>query len=195
MLLARNDNSRKDYLVPQVLDQIIMHTLKGITARCCYDPAPSAIIIVRVGYGIFPLEIIKHLWKIKQPYNVNVAAQAAVLASLEDIDCLRAKVERIIVERERLYASLQDIEYLRPYPSQSNFILCRVIGREAGELKRTLEREGILVRYYRKPGLRDCIRISVGKPEQNEALLAALRRLTSRLGQGNGFAQEDQRES
>jgi histidinol-phosphate aminotransferase len=138
---------------------------------------------LRVGYGLFPLEIIKHLWKIKQPYNVNVAAQAAVLASLEDIDYLRGNVERIVAERERLYASLQDIEYLRPYPSHSNFILCRVMGLEASELKQTLEREGILVRYYRKPGLRDCIRISVGKPEQNEALLAALRRLASHLGQ------------
>jgi histidinol-phosphate aminotransferase len=133
---------------------------------------------LRVGYGLFPLDIIKHLWKIKQPYNVNVAAQAAVLASLEDIDHLRANVERIIVERERLYASLQDIEYLCPYPSRSNFLLCQVVGCEAGELKQALEREGILVRYYRKPGLRDCIRISVGKPEQNEALLAALRHLT-----------------
>ena len=138
---------------------------------------------LRVGYGLFPLEIIKHLWKIKQPYNVNVAAQAAVLASLEDIDYLRGNVDHIIAEREQLYASLQEIEYLRPYPSQSNFILCRVVGREASDLKQTLEREGILVRYYRKPGLRDCVRISVGKPEQNEALLIALRQLTPRLGQ------------
>jgi histidinol-phosphate aminotransferase len=133
------------------------------------------------------LEIIKHLWKIKQPYNVNVAAQAAVLASLEDMDYLRANVEHIIAERERLYVGLQEIGYLRPYPSRSNFVLCRVVGCEASELKQILEREGILVRYYRKPGLRDCIRISVGKPEQNEALLATLRRLTSRLGRGDQY--------
>jgi histidinol-phosphate aminotransferase len=145
---------------------------------------------LRVGYGLFPLEIIKHLWKIKQPYNVNVAAQAAVLASLEDVDYLQGNLERIVAGRERLYANLQDIEYLRPYPSRSNFILCRVVGREASELKQTLERGGILVRYYRQPGLHDCIRISVGKPEQNEALLAALQRLTSRLGQGGRLAQE-----
>jgi histidinol-phosphate aminotransferase len=132
---------------------------------------------LRVGYGLFPLEIIQYLWKIKQPYNVNVAAQAAVLASLEDVDYLRANVERIVAERERLYASLQDIEYLRAYPSRSNFILCRVVGREARELKQALEREGILVRYYCQPGLRDCIRISVGRPVQNDALLAALWRL------------------
>jgi histidinol-phosphate aminotransferase len=84
-------------------------------------------------------------------------------------------VERIVAERERLYASLQAIQYLHPYPSRSNFVLCRVVGREAGELKQALEREGILVRYYCQPGLRDCIRISVGRPEQNRVLLAALR--------------------
>jgi len=130
---------------------------------------------LRVGYGLFPLQVIKHLWKIKQPYNVNVAAQVAVLASLADVGYLRANVERIVAERERLYASLQAVQYLRPYPSRSNFVLCRVMGREARELKQALERQGILVRYYRQPGLRDCIRISVGRPEQNRALLAALR--------------------
>lgn len=161
------------HLVPEYPNLIVLRTFSKW----------AGLAGLRVGYGLFPLEIIKHLWKIKQPYNVNVAAQAAVLASLEDIDYLQSNVERIVAERERLYACLQDIEYLRPYPSRSNFILCRVVGREASELKQTLEREGILVRYYRQPGLRDCIRISVGKPDQNEVLLAALRRLTSRLGQ------------
>jgi len=130
---------------------------------------------LRIGYGVFPLDIIQHLWKIKQPYNVNVAAQAAALASLEDLDYLQANVQRIVAERERLYAELGKLDFLRPYPSRSNFILCSVLGRDARQLKLSLEREGILVRYFDKPGLRDCIRISVGKPEQTEVLLQALR--------------------
>jgi len=130
---------------------------------------------LRIGYGVFPLGIIRHLWKIKQPYNVNVAAQAAALASLEDLEYLQANV-RIVAERERLCAELGKLDFLHPYPSQSNFILCRVLGRDARQLKLSLEREGILIRYFGKPGLRDCIRISVGKPDQTEALLQALRR-------------------
>lgn len=130
---------------------------------------------LRIGYGVFSLEIIRHLWKIKQPYNVNVAAQAAALASLQDLEYLRANVQRIVAERERLYAELEKFHFLRPYPSQSNFILCRVLGRDARELKSSLEREGILIRHFDKPGLRDCIRFSVGKPEQTEVLLQALR--------------------
>ena len=130
---------------------------------------------LRIGYGIFPLDIIRHLWKIKQPYNVNVAAQAAALASLEHLDYLRANVQRIVTERERLYAELVQFDFLHPYPSHSNFILCRVLGRDARQLKLSLEREGILIRYFNKPGLRDCIRISAGKPDQTEVLIQALR--------------------
>jgi len=133
---------------------------------------------LRIGYGVFPLGIIRHLWKIKQPYNVNVAAQAAALASLEDLDYLRANVQRIVAERERLYAELGKFDFLRPYPSRSNFILCRVLGRDARQLKLSLEKEGILVRYFDKPYLRDCIRISISKPEHTDALLAALRKMS-----------------
>ena len=132
---------------------------------------------LRVGYGIFPASLMPHLWKIKQPYNVNVAAQVAVLASLADLDYLRDNVQRLIIEREQLFAELQTIEYLHPYPSRANFILCRVMGRDARELKLALEGEGILIRYFRKPGLEDCVRISVGRPDQTDALLDALRRV------------------
>ncbi len=131
---------------------------------------------LRVGYGVFPSQIIEHLFKIKQPYNVNAAAQAAVLASLEDVDTLRQRVDLLISERERLYRGLQRIDYLRPYPSHSNFILNRVRGRDAGDLKSSLQQKGILVRYYSTAGLQDCIRISVGTPEQNTRVLEALRK-------------------
>jgi histidinol-phosphate aminotransferase len=129
---------------------------------------------LRVGYGVFPSEIVGHLYKIKQPYNVNAAAQAAVLASLDDLQTLMGRVQILVEERGRLYGALQRIPYLRPYPSHSNFILNRVLGRDAGALKATLESRGILVRYYRTPGLQDCIRISVGKPQQNDRVIEAL---------------------
>jgi histidinol-phosphate aminotransferase len=138
---------------------------------------------LRIGYGVFPLGIIRHLWKIKQPYNVNVAAQAAALASLEDLEFLQANVQRIVAERERLYVKLGNFDFLRPYPSRSNFILCRVLGRDARQLKLFLEREGVLVRYFDKPYVRDCIRISVGRPEQTEVLLQALRKPSLRGAQ------------
>ena len=69
-----------------------------------------------------------HLWKIKQPYNVSVAASTAAITALEDIDWLADKVSRIIDERERFSLMLAELPFLRPYPSQSNFVLCQVVG-------------------------------------------------------------------
>jgi histidinol-phosphate aminotransferase len=126
---------------------------------------------LRIGYGVFPDSLMPHLWKIKQPYNVSVAAAAAGLTSLQNADQLQDRLQIIISERTRLYQALQAISWLQPYPSNGNFILCRVLDRDALTLKNDLAREGILVRYFNKPGLRDHIRISIGKPEQNNALL------------------------
>ena len=132
---------------------------------------------LRLGYGVFPLALMEALWKFKQPYNVNVAATVAGLASLQDLPTLRARIQLIREERERLYHILQEIPHFHPLPSQANFVLSRVEGRSARELHRRLFEEGALIRYYDKPGLRDFIRISAGLPEQTERLTTLLRRL------------------
>jgi len=131
---------------------------------------------LRIGYGAFPLWLMPILWKSKQPYNINVAASVAAQASLEYVGELTEVVELLKSERERLSAALQSISYLKPYPTQSNFILCRVIGRDAAELKAQLaQKHGVFIRYFNKPGLRDHIRISVGRPQDTDALLNALK--------------------
>lgn len=132
---------------------------------------------LRIGYGAYPATLMPHLWKIKQPYNVSVAASAAAIAALEDRDWLEQRVALIVEERRRFWELLDSIPYLRPYPTRSNFVLCRVVDRSARDLKITLEQAGILIRYFDKPGLRDHVRVSVGRPEQTDALVAALRRL------------------
>jgi histidinol-phosphate aminotransferase len=130
---------------------------------------------LRVGYGAFPAWLMPVLWKSKQPYNVNVAASVAAQVSLENIDELARVVERLVGERERLLVELQTVPYLEPYPTCSNFILCKVTGRDAAGLKARLAHEhGIFVRYFDKPGLRDHIRISVGRPQDTNALIKAL---------------------
>jgi histidinol-phosphate aminotransferase len=129
---------------------------------------------LRVGYGAFPLAILEHLWKIKQPYNVNLAGQIAAIASLDDVDYLMGNVAKIIDTREQLQAGLTKIDWLKPYPSRSNFVLCQVVGRDAAQIKAALAGRGILVRYYNSTGLADHLRFSVGTPEQVDRLLAAL---------------------
>lgn len=131
---------------------------------------------LRLGYGAFPLWLMPTLWKAKQPYNVNVAASVAGMTSLQHVDELIEVVERLKTERERLFSALQEIPYLGPYPTHANFILCRVNGRDASELKQRLaEEHGIFIRYFNKPGLKDHIRISVGRPQDTDQLMAALR--------------------
>ncbi len=134
----------------------------------------AGIAGLRLGYGIFPSWLMPALWKAKQPYNVNVAATVAGLVSLAHRAEIQRTVDALIAERERLYRELSAIPFLSPYPSRANFVLCRVEGRSAAELKAALGKQGILVRHYARPGLENCIRVSAGKPEHTNALLAAL---------------------
>jgi histidinol-phosphate aminotransferase len=130
---------------------------------------------LRIGYGVFPQSLVKFLWKIKQPYNISVAAEAAAIVSLQNAQKLNSIAERIINERERLKLLLKNnIPYLNPYPSKANFLLCKVHEVDAKKLKHTLEGCGIMVRYFNKPGLKDHIRISVGKPEHTDLLIENL---------------------
>ena len=131
---------------------------------------------LRVGYGAFPSWLMPILWKAKQPYNVNVAASVAAVASLEDVDYLQKVVVQLVNERKRFFDALTSISWLDPYPSNANFVLCRVIGRDAAKLKVVLASEhGIFIRYFNKPGLDDHIRISVGTPKQVGVLLEKLK--------------------
>jgi histidinol-phosphate aminotransferase len=133
---------------------------------------------LRIGYGAFPKWLMPILWKSKQPYNVNVAANVAAQASLANVEKLKVLVEKLKRERTRLMSALQEISYLKPYPTCSNFILCQVIGKNAADLKNKLAQEyGVFIRYFNKPGLRDHIRISVGRPQDTDVLINALRML------------------
>ena len=129
---------------------------------------------LRCGYGAFPAWLMPVLWKAKQPYNVNVAASSAAIASLADLDWLAANVEKLRSERARLFACLEQIPYLETQPSQANFILCRVKERSAVELKQALLAQAILVRYYNIPPVEDCLRISVGRPQDTRRICQAL---------------------
>ena len=133
---------------------------------------------LRIGYGAFPGWLTPILWKSKQPYNVNVAANVAAQASLAHTVELQRIVDLLKTERERLFEELHDIPYLKPYPTLSNFILCRVVDRNALQLKMELaEKHGIFIRYFDKLGLKDCIRISVGRLQDTDLLIEALKKL------------------
>ena len=129
---------------------------------------------LRAGYGAFPAALVEHVWKIKPPYNLSVAADAAARAALAAMPAVQAHVDAIVAERARLAAGLAQVPYLQPIPSAANFVLCRVTGRPAQQLQAQLAQQRILVRYFDKPALRDCVRITVGQPAHTDRLLQAL---------------------
>ena len=137
---------------------------------------------LRAGYGVFPRPIAEAVRKIKMPYNLNAAAEVAALAALQDSGWLQEQVQAIRSERERLTGKLSDLPWLRPFPSCANFVLCEVRTLSAKDVRDRLREQGILVRYFDVPGVRNCLRISVGKPEHSDRLMAALRQIGGAVG-------------
>jgi histidinol-phosphate aminotransferase len=151
-------------LVPQYRNLIVLRTFSKW----------AGIAGLRVGYGIFTPELTDVLIKVKPPYNINLAAQVAVQESIKDSLYLLGTVKKMIEERARLFAKLQKLDFLKPVPSQANFILCEVVRGDAKQIQNDLEKRGILIRYYNTPLLKNYIRISAGKPEQTDKIIAAL---------------------
>jgi histidinol-phosphate aminotransferase len=135
----------------------------------------AGIAGLRAGYGICPANIVPYMLKIKQPYNINMAAYVGILESLADLDYLQKTVRAMVSERDVLFKGLQQFQWLKPYPSEANFILCAVVNHSARDIYVRLQKKGIFIRYFETPELRDYIRISVGRPEDTARVIAALR--------------------
>jgi len=135
----------------------------------------AGIAGLRAGYGICPVNIVPYMMKIKQPYNINMAAYVGILESLADLDYLQKTVSAMVEERDVLFKGLQQFKWLKPYPSRANFILCAVLDRGAKDVYLGLQKKGIFIRYFETPELKDYIRISVGRPADTARVIAALR--------------------
>lgn len=129
---------------------------------------------LRLGYAVASPAITGALARLRPPYNVSAAAVVAALATFDDRNYVQATIDRIVAERERLYAALAALPGVRPLPSQASFILCRFEDRTGPEVAASLAAQGILVRSFSDPALEDAVRITVGRPDQNEALLKVL---------------------
>ena len=134
----------------------------------------AGIAGLRVGYGIMSPRIVKHIIDIKSPYNVSTAAEVAALASLDDADALLQNVKLIVSERERMFALLKGISGLKPWPSRGNYILGQCEAGRARAIFEDLAKRGIFVRRFSSERLNDFFRISVGTPEQTDAVIHAL---------------------
>ncbi|MEM7343747.1 MAG: histidinol-phosphate transaminase [Chloroflexota bacterium] len=125
---------------------------------------------LRLGYGIANLAITERIASYRRPYHLNRIAFEAGLAALNDQAHLSKTVDMNKTGRDWLYGQLQELG-LKVWPSQSNFLLFQVEGDPQAMTDQLLER-GVLVRPAF--GLDDCLRVSVGVPEGNQAFIAAL---------------------
>jgi histidinol-phosphate aminotransferase len=127
---------------------------------------------IRLGYMAGRPEWIGEFNKVRQAYNVNVLTQAAALFVLERLDVLEEQAARIRADRAVLGQGIAALPGAKVFPSEANFFLVRV--PDADRTYEALRRQGVLVRNLH-PGLKNCLRINVGTPDENRILLTALR--------------------
>lgn len=127
---------------------------------------------IRLGYLVGRPEWTEQFNKVRQVYNVNVLTEAAAMFVLERLEVLEAQAAQIRAERAKLGHQLAALKGVQVFPSEANFFLMRVpdAARTYGELKR----QGVLVRSLH-PGLPNCLRVTVGTPDENRILVTALK--------------------
>lgn len=127
---------------------------------------------LRIGYGMGPADLLGELNKLRTPFNTSSVAQAAALAALDDHDHVRRSRESNRAGLAQLSRGLAEMG-VAFVPSVTNFLLVDM-GEDARPLAEELMRRGVIVRPMRWMGFPDCIRVSVGTAEENQAFLTAL---------------------
>jgi histidinol-phosphate aminotransferase len=150
------------------------------------DPAANANVLlmrtlskfglagVRLGYMVGPQALVHEIDKLRPPYNVSVLNAECALFALEHADVFAQQAATIRAERERLIAALAAMPGVQPFPSEANMVLVRV--PDAQKAFDGLKARGVLVKNVSKmhPLLGHCLRLTVGTPDENTRMIAAL---------------------
>ena len=127
---------------------------------------------LRIGYGIAPEGLISALNRVREPFNVNLIAQEAAIASLSSQHVERSR-EVNAQGKIQLYRAFEEMG-LKFWPTQANFILVE-LPRDCKEVFLALQKRGVIIRTGDIFGLSNCIRVTIGTKEQNERFLRELR--------------------
>ncbi|MBI4418017.1 MAG: histidinol-phosphate transaminase, partial [Ignavibacteriales bacterium] len=132
---------------------------------------------IRLGYAIANEQIVSYLLKIKSPYNINALTSEYALKALDNWETVERTVSLVIKERNRLSKELSGLrEVTAVFPSRANFLLVRFA--DGYSVYNELANRGIIVRYRgNEPNLENCIRITVGTPQENNLLLLTLKEM------------------
>ncbi|MGA9390587.1 MAG: histidinol-phosphate transaminase [Candidatus Sulfotelmatobacter sp.] len=130
---------------------------------------------LRVGYGLGPAELLAYCTRMRNTFSVSSVAQAAAIAAIGDLDHIRHVVENNAIQSRDLAPALSKFGY-RVIPTWANFLFCDLREDAAAFAKRLLD-EGVAVRPLGPWGAPNCIRVTIGTAEQNQAFLQAVRRI------------------
>lgn len=130
---------------------------------------------IRLGYLVAKKEVAQLLDKARMPFNITYPTQViAKIVLTEGMQEIKSQIEFIKKERKRVMAELKQIEKLKVFPSDANFYLIKV--KDADGVHKKLIEKGVLVRNMSHlPKMEGCLRVSVGKPEENDAFLLAVK--------------------
>jgi histidinol-phosphate aminotransferase len=131
---------------------------------------------LRLGFLAGAPEWIDQFEKLRLPYNISTLTQASVGFFMDHMDVFDEQAARIRAERDRLSKRLQELPGLRVWTSAANFILVQSTGLPAEAIHGQLLKRGLLIKslHGAHPMLAECLRVTIGSPEENDALLAAL---------------------
>lgn len=131
---------------------------------------------LRAGVGYMSEELAQMVNKVKMPYNMDGFTQKSIIEKLQDLDGFQKQVTLLISERERLMKNLSSLPYIEKiYPSDSNFFMIKTPRHK--ELMDFVLKNGIILRSrHSMPKCQNCIRITVGTPEQNDKLFEVMKK-------------------
>jgi len=131
---------------------------------------------LRLGYIAGMPDIIEQLHKIRLPYNINSLTQISADFALSNKALFDQQTQQICAERSIVFNRLNALDGITAYPSAANFILFRTPANRASEIFSSIKQHGVLIKNLSAQGglLADCLRVTIGKPEENAAFIAAL---------------------
>lgn len=132
---------------------------------------------LRIGFLIAGSEIIREVNKVRLPYNVNSLSQAVAVKALKDKKSLRTVIAKITTERKKLFAAMDKIPNITPYPSEANFILFET--GNAAAVYSALIKKGVLVKNINDI-MKGCLRVTVGTPRENTFFLKTLKEVLAK---------------
>ncbi|MFZ2724728.1 MAG: histidinol-phosphate transaminase [Methylococcaceae bacterium] len=198
IFLAYPNNPTGNLFDAQALHQIIQATKGLVVIDEAYAPFANASFMaslhqydnlvvmrtvsklglagLRLGYLVGKPELVEQLHKIRLPYNINILTQVTADFALKHHEVFDEQTQQICEQRALLLAQLNELPTITAYPSSANFILLRTAEGQASAIFESIKAQGVLIKNMSPQGglLKDCLRVTVGTPEENIAFIQAL---------------------